>query len=208
MARLLRLVCGLALAAAAGCSSSGGSPGPPDRAVVPSSPSASAPPVDTVGTHPAGLGDLAAASRRVPVGLRIPALGIDAPVLEVGLPADGQLAVPDDNRRVGWYGGGAVPGTSGTALIAAHVDHARRPGVFFHLDRLSPGATVLVDDADGRVTAFRVVAKRTIEKSRLPVAALTTTGGPPVLVLVTCGGKFDRARHSYEENVLVYAVPS
>lgn len=162
---------------------------------------------DLVGTHSAKLDDLAAAATRLPVRLRVPSLAIDAPVAGVGVAADGQLAVPNDLVRVGWYGAGAVPGDAGTALIAAHVDHARSPGVFFRLDRLVPGAIVQVVRADGTVSTFSVVARRMIAKPLLPVADLTQTGGAPRLVLVTCGGSYDRGRRSYRDNVLVYVVP-
>lgn len=216
MIRSVRVAVALALAAGAtGCALQGGRAAAPDIGVVPGSASlpspaagSAAPARDLVATHSAKLGDLAAATGRLPVALRVPLLGIDAPVLGVGLAADGQLAVPDDLRRVGWYGAGAVPGDVGTALIAAHVDHAHRPGVFFRLDRLTPGAVLQVVHRDGTVSSFTVVARRMVAKPRLPVADLTRASGPPQLVLVTCGGSFDRGRRSYRDNILVYAVPT
>lgn len=215
MIRAVRAAVALALgcAGAVGLAMHGGRAAPPDAGALPPSPppsvaASTAPPRDLVGTHSARLHDLAAASGRLPVTLRIPALGIDAPVLGVGLAPDGQLAVPNDLRRVGWYGVGAVPGDTGTALVAAHVDYAHKPGVFFRLDRLSPGATVQVVHADGSVSDFKVVARRMVAKPRLPVADLTRASGPPRLVLVTCGGSYDKGRRSYRDNVLVYAVPS
>lgn len=218
MTRLLRVVLALALAGAGavGLVSQGGRAAPADvgmpsaaaaaRSPAPAASSTAAP--DVVGTHSAKLGDLAAATGRLPVALRIPGLGIDAPVAGVGVATDGQLAVPDDLVRVGWYAAGALPGDAGTALIAAHVDSGHSPGVFFRLDRLVPGATVAVVRADHSVATFRVVARRMVAKPRLPVADLTRTGGPARLVLVTCGGSYDRGRRSYRDNVLVYAVPS
>lgn len=214
MTRLLRIAVALALAGAGvfGFSTQGGRAAPSNTgAVPPAAPASVAVPTtrapDLVGTHSAKLDDLAAAATRVPVRLRVPSLGIDAPVAGVGVASDGQLAVPNDLVRVGWYGAGALPGDAGTALFAAHVDHAHSPGVFFRLDRLVPGATVQVVRADGTVSTFSVVARRMIAKPLLPVADLTQPGGTPRLVLVTCGGSYDRGRRSYRDNVLVYAVP-
>lgn len=204
----------LAAAGAVGFAVQGGRAAPPDTGYVPMArltatapPTSASPSPDLVGTHSARLRDLAAGAARVPVRLRVPSLRIDAPVAGVGVAADGQLAVPDDLVRVGWYGAGALPGDAGTALIAAHVDRAHQPGVFFRLDRLPLGATIQVVRADGSVAAFTVVARRTVAKPRLPVTELTSTSGPASLVLVTCGGSYDRGRRSYRDNVLVYAVP-
>lgn len=217
MIRSLRVVVAVALAAGGvGLVLSEGRAAPTNAGAVPvvARPTPSTPPTagpavkDRVATHSAKLADLAAATARVPVVLRIPALGIEAPVASVGVAADGQLAVPEDLVRVGWYAAGAVPGDRGTALIAAHVDKGHSPGLFFRLDRLAPGAAVHVVRADGTVAAFRVVARRLVAKPRLPVADLTLADGAPRLVLVTCGGSYDRGRRSYRDNVLVYAVPA
>lgn len=213
MTRLLRGLAALALAGAGvvGVANHGGRAALSDTGALPDDrlarAAAPSPAPDLVATHPAKLRDLAAAALRAPVRLRIPALGIDAPVVGVGVAADGQLAVPEDLVRVGWYGAGALPGARGTALVAAHVDHGHSPGVFFRLDRLVPGAAVQVVRADGSVAMFTVVARRMVAKARLPVADLTRAGGPPQLVLVTCGGSYDKGRRSYRDNVLVYAVP-
>lgn len=214
MTRLLRVVVALALAGAgvSGLALQGGRAAPSNTGAIPlarPAPAAASTPSgpDLVSTHSARLDDLAAAATQTPVRLRVPSLGIDAPVASVGVAADGQLAVPNDLVRVGWYGAGSVPGEAGTALFAAHVDHAHSPGVFFTLDRLAPGATVQVVRTDGTVSTFSVVARRVIAKPLLPVADLTQADGTPRLVLVTCGGSFDRGRRSYRDNVLVYAVP-
>ena len=213
MTRLLRVLVALALAGAGvvGVANSGGRAAPADTGAVPAARlsvvASAAPSPDLVATHSAQLRDLAAATLRAPVRLRIPALGIDAPVSGVGVAADGQLAVPGDLVRVGWYGAGALPGDAGTALMAAHVDKGHSPGVFFRLDRLAPGATLQIVRADGSVAGFTVVARRMVAKPRLPVGDLTRAGGAPRLVLVTCGGSYDRGRRSYRDNVLVYAVP-
>jgi hypothetical protein len=39
-------------------------------------------------------------------------------------------------------------------------------------------------------------------------SSATTPGTDPRLILVTCGGPFDQARHRYRDNLIVYAVPA
>jgi hypothetical protein len=52
-----------------------------------------------------------------------------------------------------------------------------------------------------------VAAVRTYAKGDLP-ADVFDQAGAPRLVLISCGGPFDRARRSYRDNVVVYGVPA
>ena len=45
-----------------------------------------------------------------PARVRVPALGIDAPVDPVVVNGEGALAVPDDVHRLGWWSAGPAPG--------------------------------------------------------------------------------------------------
>ena len=143
-----------------------------------------------------------------PVTLAVPALGIEAPVDPVGVRDDGQMTIPDDVDRVGWYRFGPVPGGEGSAVLAGHVD-AREQG----LGELAPlreaevDAEVLVTDAAGGTTRWRVVSQEQIDKQALPVERLFVREGPPRLVLVTCGGAFVPGYGGYESNVVVVAEP-
>lgn len=68
----------------------------------------------------------------IPVRVRIPAIGVDAPMDELGLNPNGSLEVPPYDRA-GWYEGGPKPGERGPAVIAAHVDSTTGPAVFYRL---------------------------------------------------------------------------
>jgi len=92
-------------------------------------------------------------------------------------------------------------------VLLGHVDSSSQgPGAFFHLASLEPGSEIRVVLADGSRRTFRVVARRTYLKSRLPTAMFARTGRP-MLVLVTCGGPFDARVGHYRDNVVVYAAP-
>lgn len=90
-----------------------------------------------------------------------------------------------------------------------HVDSADRgPGALFRLDELGPGAFIESVAADGSVARWAVSARATYQKSvGLPENLFDLTG-PRQLVLITCGGAFDAATGSYEENVVVLANPT
>jgi hypothetical protein len=46
-----------------------------------------------------------------------------------------------------------------------------------------------------------------ISKARFPTEEVYGTTAGPELRLITCGGRFDRAAHSYVDNIIVYATP-
>jgi sortase (surface protein transpeptidase) len=118
------------------------------------------------------------------------------------------MDVPDNTRDVAWYRYGPRPGEPGSAVLAAHVDLAGQGrGVFFSLQSLEPGEVVVVTFDDGSAVRFRVEARVTYAKEELPLEVIFSREGPPVLTLVTCGGRFDRSASRYDSNVVVYAIP-
>jgi hypothetical protein len=166
-------------------------------------------PLGPVGTHPAYTDHLPRRSAIAPVSVRIDAIGVNAPVTPVGVDTStGAMAIPADGGFIGWYEWGPSLGEPGATVLAGHVDYDRRPGAFFNLRSLEPGAVIEVQGADGAARHFVVQGRTEIAKPELPVAQLFTRSGPPALVLVTCGGSFDRAARSYAANVIVYAVPA
>lgn len=143
-----------------------------------------------------------------PARLRLPALGVDAPVVPVDVQPDRALAVPDDPTVVGWWRAGPQPGAlAGSVVLDGHVDtRADGPGALFRLADLRPGHPVIVETAAGEVS-YVVRAVRRYPKAELP-AEVFDTAGAPRLVLITCGGAFDRRTRHYADNVVVYAVPA
>jgi sortase (surface protein transpeptidase) len=114
------------------------------------------------------------------------------------------LAVPADIYHTGWWIDGAAPGdTSGTVLIAGHVDSAALgAGAFFPLVSATSGTIVAVSTRSGRSVRYRVTRAQTILKADLPLGIFTRTGAPR-LVLVTCGGPFAQRTGHYIDNVIV-----
>src|SRR3954452_10284603 len=74
-----------------------------------------------------------------PARIVIPAIGVDARVIGLGLDADGALAVPARFDRAGWWAGGVRPGERGPAVIDGHVDSKTGPAVFYRLAEARPG---------------------------------------------------------------------
>jgi LPXTG-site transpeptidase (sortase) family protein len=198
-----------AVVALAGCASTG----PPAAAPPATAPPAVAPPaVAPPATAPATAAAAAEAGDRLaaPVRVRLAAIGVDAPVVDVGVDDLGEMEVPEDVTTVGWYRFGPGPGApAGSAVLSGHVDdRVQGEGAFYRLADVSPGDAVEVDLADGGVAGYVVDRVDRIAKEELPVEQLFARDGSPVLTLVTCGGDFDREARSYRENVVVTARPT
>jgi hypothetical protein len=140
-----------------------------------------------------------------PVWLTIPAIGVKAPIINLGLNPDGTLQVPRTTTVAGWYTGSPRPGAIGSAVIAGHVDSRTGPGIFFWLKNLRPGDRIYVRRADGTLAVFTVTEVRKYPKSNFPTPLVYGPVPDAELRLITCGGTFDYARGSYLSNVVVYA---
>lgn len=143
-----------------------------------------------------------------PVRVRIAEVDLDVEVRPTGVAEDGSMELPGTVRRAGWYRFGATPRErSGTTVIAAHVDtRTEGLGPFARLTSLRRGDRIVVTDRGGDQHAYRVVARRQIDRTRLPVNELFDRDGPRRLVVLTCGGAYD-ARNGYRDNVVVIAEP-
>lgn len=142
----------------------------------------------------------------VPAPVRVRGPGVDALVAPVALDGAGTLAAPDDPAVAGWLTTGAAPGGVGPAVLAAHVDWAGAPAAFAALGTLRAGDTVTVERADGSAVRFAVTRVVRVPKDAFPTAAVYGPTADAQLRLITCGGRFDRAAGSYEDNVVVFAT--
>ncbi|MGY1722439.1 class F sortase [Blastococcus sp. SYSU DS0533] len=138
-----------------------------------------------------------------PVRLRVPAAGIDAPLVGAGLDGTGALVPPADPALVGWFTGGPRPGAPGPAVLTGHVDWSGRPGALSRLPLVVPGDEVLVERADGKVARFRITAVDRYAKDAFPGEAVYGPTPDAELRVITCGGEFDAATGGYRDNVVV-----
>jgi hypothetical protein len=145
--------------------------------------------------------------RSVPRFVRIPGIGVAAPLMKVGLDADGAVQVPPlgAHNLAGWYRGGPAPGQRGPAVILGHVDSATGISVFYRLRDLHAGDRVYVTLADGKVAVFVVDGLQKVAKDAFPTASVYRKAGYPSLRLITCGGPFDQVTGHYLDNIIVYA---
>jgi sortase (surface protein transpeptidase) len=140
-----------------------------------------------------------------PLRVRIPEIGVDADVIDLGLNTDGTLEVPSDFAQTGWYTGRSVPGETGPSVVVGHVDSRSGPAVFYRLSDLEVGHVIEIDRSDGLIALYRVSEKELVLKDEFPTERVYGDTAEPTLRLVTCGGDFDPAVNSYRGNLIVFA---
>ncbi|MES4887667.1 class F sortase [Streptomyces sp. NPDC096012] len=141
-----------------------------------------------------------------PTRIRIPAIGVNAPLMGLALTGSGSLDVPPAKEKnlAGWYEAGTMPGETGTAIVAGHVDNADGPAVFYDLGALKRGARIEVDRRDGSVAVFTVDAVEVYAARDFPDEKVYGAAPRPELRVITCGGGYSRTT-GYQGNVVVFA---
>jgi Sortase domain len=204
MARVVVLLAALAVGVT-GCS------GQPEAVVTPSAPATSrvqpstpSPTSPVAGTRAPAPAAGAGLARSAPVRLQVAAIGLDSPLMSLGLQADGTMQVPKGGFPAGWYTGGPTPGELGPGVIAGHVD-MKGPGVFYRLHELRPGDRVVVTRQDGSKPVFRVTRLALFPKDQFPTRLVYGNTNRSVLRLITCGGSFNSRTGHYEDNIIAFA---
>ncbi|KUN05184.1 peptidase C60 [Streptomyces yokosukanensis] len=158
---------------------------------------------DTTGEHLMAPAPLAPSP---PTRIRIPAIRVDAPLMGLALTPSGSLDVPpaQEKNLAGWYESGTMPGETGTAIVAGHVDNTQGPAVFYNLGALKREARIELDRKDGSVAVFSVDAVKVYAASNFPDEKVYGAAHRPELRVITCGGGYSKAT-GYQGNVVVFA---
>ena len=153
--------------------------------------------------------------------LRIPSIGVDAPIAARTVAANGDSPMPLGPSDVAWYdfgpfaGLGGTPGGGQNAVFSGHVDYVARvpwagtryagPAVFARLGEVKVGDTIEVA-RNGQTLTYTVAWTLKVDADR---AKWGEYWNASVLVdsitLYTCAGDFDTSSISYSDRVIVRA---
>ncbi|MBD8061797.1 class F sortase [Oceanitalea stevensii] len=226
MNRLLAAAAASLLLVLAGCGVDGGEPEQPGPVVgAPTGPGAGTPtgtpapddPARSPASSPAAVPDVPVRSaaglpevqtQSPPVRVVVPALDADLPVDAVGVAPDGQMEIPEDAARAGWYRFGPSAGAEeGATVIAAHSgSFITAYGPLRDLVELEPGDRIEVTREDGQVLEYAVESARLIPKTTIDLSEHFRRDGEHRLVLITCDGVWQDDVQSYTDNTVVTAT--
>jgi len=134
--------------------------------------------------------------------LEIPKIKVNAPIIYLGLGADGNMAAPSDVKHAGWYKYGPLPGNKGSAIIVGHLNGPKgQVGIFSSLSKLLPGDTISVVDDKHQAISFVVRSVKTYNQNDRPKDLFSSDGYH--LNLVTCTGRWDPVHHTYSQRLVV-----
>jgi LPXTG-site transpeptidase (sortase) family protein len=138
--------------------------------------------------------------------LRIPRIGVDAPVVPIQSNEDRVLNPPRDPSVVGWWSDGAAPGqTRGSAVLVGHTVRNNGGGVFDNVGDLGRGDAIQVKRSGStygyRVKSIDVLSKAALARSAEEIFAQTGAGR---LVIITCD---DWDGGAWRSNIVTIATP-
>lgn len=158
--------------------------------------------------------------------LRVPGLGIDAPVGVRSVPASLEMPSPTGPADVVLYDFptaphyGGMPGRGGNVVVSGHVDYSYKLpyaeanytglAVFALLRTAQPNSDQIQLQFDGRTLTYTVQWVRSVSAANGNWGDLLANdvGGVDAITIVTCDGDFDPATQEYTNRTVVRAVRS
>ena len=154
--------------------------------------------------------------------LRIPGLGVDAPVGVRSVGGDGIMPLPAGPADTVWYDMsawgslGGSPGGGQNAIFSGHVDYADAVpyadvnysgvGIFINLDQMSPGDIIEIDYL-GETLRYAVDWRQEVDAASGNWSEIFSGNVErDSITLVTCSGTFDITSRSYLQRTVVRAV--
>jgi len=140
-----------------------------------------------------------------PVKMSMPSIGVEAPIVPVGLDDDGSMSAPTDPDTVAWYRLCPGMGVAGNVVLAGHINWTGRTRAFGFLDQLDHGDPILIVDADGHGYQYVVESSHWVRAEGAPVEEIFASTGDTVLTMITCGGEYVAASREYLDRLIVRA---
>lgn len=147
----------------------------------------------------------ATSSAGLPSRLKIPAIGVDARIEEVGLTSSGAMDTPDGPVDVGWYSLGTRPGEVGSSVIAGHFGWKNQtPAVFDNLHKLQKGDKIYVENKQEATETFVVREIRLYDKDADATNVFFSHDGVAHLNLITCTGPWNTSENTRATRLIVF----
>lgn len=166
------------------------------------------------GSHPATTKPSAATiasyavAPTLPRYIDIPKLSVHARVVGLSVTAENQLQSPANVYDAGWYTSSAQPGQPGATLLDGHISSWSTHGVFYGLNTLKRGDSLILTRGDGRTFRYQVVKTQLQDAKHVDMSSLLVSANTakPGLNLISCAGEVIPGTSEFNKRIVVYAV--
>ncbi len=137
----------------------------------------------------------------------IPRIDTRARVMALGLDVAGRIDAPHNVHDAGWFNQSSKPGRPGAIVIDGHVSGWASKGVFYNLNKLSPGDPIIIERGDTSRVTYHVAKSQGYEADKVDMTALLAPIDPehPGLNIITCTGAVLKGTNEYDKRLIVFA---
>ena len=143
----------------------------------------------------------------MPRYLIIPAIGVKAPILDLGVTSSNAIAAPPNIYETGWYNGSSKPGQTGVALIDGHVSSWTAKGVFYNIESLKSGDQIMVQMGNNTIYTYYVIRVSAYSISNINMNQILTplNNAESDLNLISCYGDVIKGTNTFNDRVVVFS---
>lgn len=141
-----------------------------------------------------------------PKKIKIPSIGVDGWIQQVGVDQNQAVAAPSNVHLAGWFVDSVRPGQKGLSIIDGHVSGRTADGIFKRLQAVKIDDEITVESGDGTRKTFVVFDTKTVPTAE--AAAVLFDQNPAItsqLNLITCSGSYNREARTYDQRTIIYA---
>ena len=136
--------------------------------------------------------------------IHMPTLGVEAPIVKVGIDGESKMVVPHNARDVAWLDRGGIPGYTNNVVMAGHIRYSGVNGSFMRIGSLRPGDEVVLK-MNGETRRYRVVWACLFSRSTERASQIMGQTSVPSITMISCGGVWDAAAGTHSSRWAVRA---
>lgn len=123
--------------------------------------------------------------------IAIPNLSLDAPLITMGVSADGVMEIPAGVGDVGWYSFSGRPGEGRNIVLVGKRTHYAGAAVFEELEELEPGDTITLSWEDGLEYRYRFISYEVPTDPQARLESVIGSTDQDVITLIGTYGSTD-----------------
>jgi len=147
---------------------------------------------------------LESSEKVIPIRIRIPNIGVNAPIISVGLTEQKTMESPEEPSDAAWFKLGPSPGDNGNSVITGHTGWRIGPALFDDLDKLKVGDKVYVENEEGETLVFVVREMRVYGANEIVPEVWNNKEDSAHLNLITCSGAWNVSTGTFEKRLVVF----